>query len=76
MDGSQRHVQTRIRGHNGTRASASHSEKRVAYEWDGCRWVCRNFERLVQTAGYDLDDPQTLDYFTDGMCHNLFKECY
>jgi hypothetical protein len=35
-----------------------------------------NFERLVQTAGYNLDDPQTLDYFTDGMCHNLFKECY
>jgi hypothetical protein len=35
-----------------------------------------NFERLVRTADYDLDDPQTLDYFTDGMCHNLFKECY
>jgi hypothetical protein len=34
------------------------------------------FERLVRTASYDLDDPQTLDYFTDGMCHNLFKECY
>jgi hypothetical protein len=34
------------------------------------------FERLVWTAGYDLDDPQTLDYFTDGMRHNLFKECY
>jgi hypothetical protein len=34
------------------------------------------FERLVQTASYDLDDLQTLDYFTDGMCHNLFKECY
>jgi hypothetical protein len=34
------------------------------------------FERLVQTASYDLDDPQTLDYFTDGMRHNLFKECY
>jgi hypothetical protein len=30
----------------------------------------------VRTAGYDLDDLQTLDYFTDGMCHNLFKECY
>jgi hypothetical protein len=35
-----------------------------------------NFEQLVRTAGYDLDDPQTLDYFTDGMCHNLFEECY
>jgi hypothetical protein len=35
-----------------------------------------NFERLVRTARYDLDDPQTLDYFTDGMRHNLFKECY
>jgi hypothetical protein len=35
-----------------------------------------NFERLVRTASYDLDDPQTLDYFTDGMRHNLFKECY
>jgi hypothetical protein len=34
------------------------------------------FKRLVRTANYDLDDPQTLDYFTDGMCHNLFKECY
>jgi hypothetical protein len=34
------------------------------------------FERLVQTASYDLDDLQTLDYFTDGMCNNLFKECY
>jgi hypothetical protein len=34
------------------------------------------FERLVWTASYDLDDPQTLDYFMDGMCHNLFKECY
>jgi hypothetical protein len=34
------------------------------------------FERLVRTASYDLDDLQTLDYFTDGMCHNLFKECY
>jgi hypothetical protein len=35
-----------------------------------------NFERLVRTAGYNLDDVQTLDYFTDGMRHNLFKECY
>jgi hypothetical protein len=35
-----------------------------------------NFERLARTARYDLDDPQTLDYFTDGMRHNLFKECY
>jgi hypothetical protein len=34
------------------------------------------FERLVRTARYNLNDLQTLDYFTDGMHHNLFKECY
>src|SRR5258708_31406477 len=35
-----------------------------------------NFEQLAQKAGYQLDTPQTINLFTDGLPQELYEKVY
>ena len=76
MEYARKSIPLYLRGHHVTRRAQAELKKGFKMEKQNLDEYVAKFERLVQHAGYDFDNLQTINLFTAGLPNQLYQKIY